>query len=166
MNQAIAKRGAAQPASAKGNPETGGATISVASKLPMDLILHMHRPVKKFEPVMGGGTREYTAYERLVLDKPVVIMGCSFPQNKGPHQQLVGGYAITHGIPKAFWDEWLKQNHEHAAIKNGMIFAHDAASVVDQAHDMAGQKSNMERLDPTNLPKGVTESDLAPRKVA
>lgn len=146
--------------STKKSESTGGATVTVASKLPMDFILQLHDKVKKFEPVMGGGTREYHIYQKRFGAPTYVINGVSYPQNKGPHQQLACGYAITHGIPKAFWEEWLDQQKDHEAVKNGMIFAHaEANSTLAEAREKENVRSGMERLDPHNLPKGLQTAD-------
>jgi hypothetical protein len=159
MSQAQAKKAAPWTGS-KDNEEVGGATVTVCSKLPMDFILHLHRKVERHEPVMGGGSRPVVAYERRMDVKPVVINGCSHPQNRGPHCQIVGGYAMTTGVSKDFWDEWLSQNEQHDAVRNGMLFAQgDDASARDKANENAELKSNMERLDPKNLPKGLQTSE-------
>ena len=140
---------------------TGGATVSVASKLPMDLIIQLHDFKQSSEPVMGGGVREFKIAVKRVNAPVYVLSGNSYAQNKGPHQQLIGGYAITHDIPKAFWDEWLEQNKYADFIVNGLIFAHgDSASVKAEVAEKEKVKSGLERLDPTNLPKGVETSDL------
>ena len=138
------------------NDETGGATVSVASKLPMPLVLQLHDQVKKYEPVMGGGQREVIEYQKRFGAPTFTVEGNSFPQIKGPHQQLVGGYAITHGVPKAFWDEWLEQQGQSEIVVNNMIFAHEEAkSTTAEATEKSSLKSGMERLDPANLPKGL-----------
>jgi hypothetical protein len=139
---------------------TSNATVMVASKAPFDIILKLYDLVEKSEPVMGGGYREFKQYQERLTVKPIVIQGNSWAQNQGPHQRIVGGYAITHGVPKAFWDEWYEQNRNSDYIKNEMIFAHtEEASVTSKATDMAEARSNIERLDPKNLPKGLQESE-------
>ena len=151
------KRGPGRPSN---NPTTGGATVSVASKLPMPFVLQLHDKVKMHEPVMGGGQREVIAYQKRFGAPTFTIEGNSFAQNKGPHQQLVGGYAITHGIPKDFWDEWVSQQGESDIVKNEMIFAHEQAnSTTSNATDLQNLKSGMERLDPVALPKGLQTAD-------
>lgn len=143
----------------KNNDVPSNATVSVASKAPFDIILKLYDLVEQSEPVLGGGFRTFKQYRERLGSKTFTIQGNSWPQNKGPHQQIVGGYAITHGIPKEFWDEWLKQNENADFVKNNMIFAHtEAASVTSKATDQTEIKSNIERLDPSNLPRGLQES--------
>lgn len=140
--------------------KTAGVTVSVASKLPMDFILHLHKKVTKQEHFPGVGTRSFDIYEKDNSVKPVVISGCSFPQNQGPHQQLSGGYAITHGVSKDFWDAWFEQNKEHEAIVNGMLFAHtEVASTIAETIEKKDVMSGMERLNPEKLPAGLKTAD-------
>lgn len=144
----------------RNNDVPSNATVVVASKLPFDLILRLQDVQKKSEPVMGGGMREYKMFVPRVGAKTFVLQGNSFPQNKGAHQEIFAGFALTRDIPQAFWDEWLEQNKDADYIRNGMIFAHtDAASVKDHAKEMENVKSNLERLDPAHLPDGLTTSD-------
>ena len=136
---------------------TGGATVVVASKMPFDFTLQLHEWFEEHEPVLGGGTRKVRR-ARKAYDRPTfVVNGNSHSQNKGPSCQIVGGdfgYAITHGIPKAFWEEWLDQNKEATYIKNGIIFAHaEAASTISEATEKQKVVSNHERMDPENLAK-------------
>lgn len=139
---------------------TSNATVTVASKAPFDIILKLYDLVERSEPVMGGGYRTFKQYQERLTVKPIVIQGNSWAQNQGPHQQIVGGYAITQDVPKAFWDEWYEANQNSDYIRNEMIFAHsEARSVTSKAADMTEVKSNIERLDPKNLPRGVQESD-------
>ncbi|PVX61242.1 hypothetical protein [Paraburkholderia unamae] len=143
----------------KNNDVPSNATVTVASKSPFDITLKLYDLVEQNEPVLGGGFRTFKQFRERVGAPTFMIQGNSWPQNKGPHQQIVGGYAITHGIPKAFWDEWLEQNENADYVKNKMIFAHtEAASVTSKAADQAEIRSNMERLDPSNLPRGLQES--------
>lgn len=148
----------------KHNDIPSNATVTVASKMPWDFILRIFDFVKRYEPVMGGGQREIKIAERRRGSQEFVIQGNSWAQKKGPHQQIVGpisgGYAITRDIPKAFWDEWLEQNQDADFVRNKMLFAHaDAASTIAEAKEKENEKSGLERLDPTKLPKGLQTSD-------
>jgi hypothetical protein len=145
----------------KGNDVPSNATVTVASKAPFDIILKLYDFTERSEPVLGGGSRTFKQSQERVGAPTFTVQGNSWAQNQGPHQQIVGGYAITHGIPKAFWDEWLEQNKGADYIKNQMIFAHEqASSVTSKATDQAEIQSNVERLDPKNLPKGLETSDM------
>lgn len=142
------------------NATTGGATVMVASKLPFDLIMRLYDFKGHTEPVMGGGVREFKIAEQRMNAPSFVLTGNSYAQNKGPHQQLIGAYAVTHDVPKAFWDEWLDQNKHADFIVNGLIFAHgDSAGVRAESAEKDAVKSGLERLDPAKLPSGVETSD-------
>lgn len=143
----------------KQNDVPSNATVTVASKAPFDIILKLYDFTERQEPVLGGGFRTFKQAQERIGAGPFIIQGNSWPQNKGPHQQIVGGYAITHGIPKAFWDEWAEQNKLSDYVKNNMIFAHvEPSSVTSKATDQTEIKSNLERLDPQKLPRGLQES--------
>jgi hypothetical protein len=144
----------------KNNDVPSNATVTVASKFPMDFTLRLFDFVKRYEPVMGGGVREYKIAERRPGSGEFIVQGNSWAQNKGAHQQINCGYAITHDIPKAFWGEWLEQNKEADFVKNGMLFAHaETASTMAEAREKEKERSGLERLDPANLPKGLQASD-------
>jgi len=127
-------------------------TVSVACKLPHGLELRLFKPVKTFEPVLGGnGSREVLTHQP--LPGSVQIAGNSHPQNHGPRSPIVGGFALTHGVPKDFWDQWYDANKDADMVRNGMIFAHtETRSTEAEAKEKEGLRSGMERLDPNNLP--------------
>lgn len=144
----------------KHNDTPSTATVTVASKLPFDVIARLFDFRERTEPVMGGGVRTFKMAERRRGSKEFIFQGNSWAQNKGPHQELSFGYAVTRDIPKAFFDEWLEQNKEAEYVVNGMIFAHaDANSTKAQAREMEEERSGLERLDPNKLPGRLTRSD-------
>jgi hypothetical protein len=150
----------------KNNDVPSNATVTVASKLPMDFVLKLYTWATRSELVMGGGTREVRVAEAARGAKHFVVQGNSWAQNKGAHQQIVGGFAITHGIPKAFWEQWIEQNRESDIVVNGMLFAHgETASTIAEAKEKEKEKSGLERLDPNNLPKGLQKSDMVRQAV-
>jgi hypothetical protein len=129
-------------------------TVTVACKLPNGLILRGFRMDSVYESVMGGGQREVKiAHE---VGEPVYINGNAHLQNEAPNCEISNGAALTHGVDKDFWDLWLSQNKDHLAVKNGLIFAHEKpVNATAEAREKAGVKSGLERLDPSNLPKGI-----------
>jgi hypothetical protein len=139
---------------------TGGATVTVASKMQTDFILQLHYIREETEPVLGGGVRVFKIARPRTDIKPILISGLSYAQNKGPHQRIEIGYAMTPGVPKDFWDEWLEQNKNADYVVNGMIFAHsETASLMSEAKEKESLKSGIERLNPQDLPKGIQPSD-------
>lgn len=134
-------------------------TVTVACKLPNGLRLRIFDMRKTQELVMGGGSRDVKqAFE---LPTAYTVYGNSHPQNAAPGCPILQGFALTHGIPKDFWDKWHEQNKTSDLVTRGLIFAHEKADVVNaQAEEKKAVRSNLERLDPNKLPKGIQRSDM------
>jgi hypothetical protein len=148
------------PKSQQKMPETGGATVTVACKLPAGLVLQLYAMKETKEPLMGGG---YHAVRRAepVPGATVTVHGNAHPQNAAPAATLVGGYALTPDVPKAFWDQWLAANKDSMMVRNHLIFAQPSEREARaEARDKSDVASNLERLDPEKLPKGLEKSDL------
>lgn len=134
-------------------------TVTVGCKLPHGLELRLFRMEKVQHPVMGGGFREVEE-AREIGGKRVVINGWSHPQNAAPRAQMAHGTALTMGVDKEFFDKWMEQNREHAAVKNGLIFcAEKDGNVFAEAKAKEKVRSGLERLDPDHLPKGVKKAE-------
>ena len=129
-------------------------TVSVACKLPHGLQLRVFDMITTSEPVMGGGMRDVKTARQ--VGEPVIIKGNAHPQNEAPRAEISSGYAITHGVDKDFWDLWVTQNASHEAVRNGLIFAHEkVGNTAAEAREKVEVRSNLERLDPTKLPRGL-----------
>jgi hypothetical protein len=144
------------------------AQVTVCCKLPHGLTMRLFDMVEIYEQVLGGGSRAVkVAQER---KERVTVNGFSYAQNVAPHCKMTGGYAITTGVDKEFWDAWLAQNKDSDVVKNFMIFAHENGnSAQAQANEHAKEYTGvnaMERLDPENLKGSVKQSDLMKKKVA
>lgn len=73
---------------------------------------------------------------------------------------VIGGHGLTEGIDKEFFDEWLKANADHPAVKNKLIFAHDKArNAAAQAREQASNKTGVEPIDPNKPGHGVQIAD-------
>ena len=132
-------------------------TVSVACKLPHGLQLRVFDMITTSEPVMGGGMRDVKTARQ--VGEPVIIKGNAHPQNEAPRAEISSGYAITHGVDKDFWDSWVAQNASHEAVRNGLIFAHEkGGNTTAEAREKVEVRSNLERLDPTKLPRGLESS--------
>lgn len=140
------------------NENKASTTVTVACKLPNGLILRLFRRTVVLENVLGGGQREVPVFHE--QRQMVRLNGWSYPQKKGPRQELAGGYGLTPGVPKDFFDAWLEQNKDADYVRNNLVFAMGSTdSARDRAKDQAEVKSGFERLDPNNLPKGVQRFD-------
>ena len=129
---------------------TGGATVTVASKLPMPLVLQLHSPVEQMQ-VHAGGVHKFIQFEVRRGAPTYTVVGNSIPHNSAPKQMIANGFGITPGIPKAFWEEWLEQHKDLQYVKEGMIFAHEELISV---HSMARERekivTGLERIDRYN----------------
>lgn len=139
----------ASPVQAKGNVDT----VYVACKLPNGIVLQCDEMVEHREPVMGGGFKEVKVARR--TGETYRIAGNALDVEKikaGEINHLViGGFAITPGIPKEFWDRWYEQHKHMDIVKGGHIYAHTQdASVRDYARDGQKLRSGLEPIDAEN----------------
>lgn len=135
-------------------------TVSVACKLPHGLVLRTFLMTKRYEPVMGGGTREVE--EATQVGHSITIKGYAAPFGKSPDAQVAGGYALTTGVDADIWDAWLAQNADHPAVKAGLIFAAERVDYAKkQAEEQASVKNGMEPIDPSGDARirGITKAD-------
>ena len=133
-------------------PATGTETVTVACKIPQGFTLQLHEMREVSEVTLGGSRTVKQAFP--IDDAMFVLNGPAHPQDRAPRSQMVGGFAITKGVPKAFWDAWMAQTGKyHPAVKNNMLIAYpDTARAVDFAKEHRKVKTGLERLDPNNLP--------------
>lgn len=133
---------------------TGTQKITVACKLPHGLELRLFKMVDMSEPTQGGyrtiaraeplpNTITIKGYlEKYRIDLPPAARGAE--------------YALTHGVDKEFFDEWLKQNADHDVVKNKLIFASEKAdTVTSMVKENASRRNGLEPINPANLPKGI-----------
>lgn len=135
-------------------PARSGAMVTIACKHPGGLILRVFKMEDFNEPVMGGGFR--TSQRAVKMEQQVVIKGPAVPFGVVPDFRIVGGYALTEGVPADFWAAWLKQNADSDLVKNRMIHAHESTSyMVGQAKEQRELRSGMEPINPTKDPRNV-----------
>ena len=134
-------------------------TVTVSLKHPHGLILRLHAMVDTQEAVMGGGIRIVKTAR--VVGRSYTIKGYSTPNSTVPMPALASAFMMTPGIPKEFWDEWVKQNHDHPFVEAGLIFASPSANyAAGKEREMEAMKCGLEPLDPAHLPiKGVQTYD-------
>lgn len=116
----------------------GNETVIVGCKLPHGLHLSLHDKD-------GNETGRVT------------VVGANAPAD-----QRIGEVGITSGVPKEFWDEWVKRNKNAPAVSRGLVFAQAGGNnAVAEAKDKADLRSGFEALDPAKPdPTGeVTASD-------
>jgi len=83
---------------------------------------------------------------------------------------IVGGYALTPGIPADFWNTWIEQNkladyfRPPDGAEHGMVFAYATTeSARDAAKEQKGLKSGLEPLSTAVDKDGKFTDPRAPR---
>ncbi len=129
---------------------TSGSMVTVACKLPHGLVLRLQREEEVNEPVMGGGTRRVKIHVPDAEKPTITLKGTAVEFGKAPPALMVGGFALTGGVPEDFWELWLSQNKTLDAVRSGLIFAHSARDGVEgMAMDREKQRTGLEPLDMT-----------------
>lgn len=145
-------------------------TVTVACKVDIGLTLQLQRPMTRRIPTGKGYENDYEEIEFMVkTGKAYHVFGPAVPAQVSsdyimPHG-MEGGYALTHGIPAAFWAEWLEQNQLADYVVNKMIFAFDPASAKAAAREHAELKSGMEPLSREADDKGFLKDRRVPRSL-
>ena len=130
--------------------------VTVACKLPHGLILQLCKEVEKAEAQRDGTHKLIKEWAR--LPEKVKINGylAKYRVDLPPAAQD-SSYALTHGVDKDFWDQWLAQNRELDMVKAKLIFASDKQDTVKKAtEDYAGTKCGLEPVDPSKLPRNIS----------
>lgn len=128
-----------------------GEKVTVACKLPHGMRLRLFRMVDGVENVAGNTMRTVQRAQQIGPD--VVIKGVAV--EFGKDKVLTAGFALTSGVDKEFFDEWLKQNQHHDAVKNHLIFAASTRDAVEgEAGEHKKQKTGLEPLDMSFTKKG------------
>lgn len=140
------------------NPNSrSGETVTVACKLSMGLVMHLDEMIDRIEPLFGGGYHTVKVAQKMVDDngEPItyrlnparVPVGMTEP----PAWLIAGGYSLTPGIPKDFWDRWAEQNKP--LVSKGFVFAASSTERAQaRANEQRGLRTGLEPLDPSNLP--------------
>lgn len=143
---------------------TGG-TVTVACKVPGGLRLRLFEMVDALETIPGVGQR--TAKMAQPVGEQVVINGPAHPVNRAPLHEINGGYAMTFGVPKDFFNEWMRQNKDSAMVKNRLIFAHENTDHArGQAREQAEIRTGIEGINPDGDPRLGADLKMAEEQKA
>jgi hypothetical protein len=138
---------------------TGTDTVTVACSLPTGHILQIY-DIEESEQVLPNGRtfKENIATVNLEhgqwhLNGAALDYGALAGGNVPDYRVIKGsapgtGYGLTMGVPRDFWEAWLKQNATSPLVKNRLIFAastEDAA--VGEARDYKDLRSGLQGLD-------------------
>lgn len=135
-----------------------GDTVAVGCKLPNGLTLRVFSWHEYEEPNSGGKTRRIARQNaeagEYVLNGNAVSMEAL--QRGDINHRVTGGFGITTGVPKDFWDLWLEQNKDSQLVREGLVFAHASEqSVVSEARKRESLRSGLEPIDPDRPPRDV-----------
>lgn len=139
--------------------------VTVACKIPNGLLLRVFDQIEAYEPVLGGGTRKIL--ESHPRPNMVLIRGPGRAIGEDPKAPISNGFALTHHVDADYFAEWLKQNADLEAVKNGLVYAHEKPEAVsrmtaEREKIASGMEPIVPDVDP-RIPRGVKSMD---RKVA
>jgi hypothetical protein len=133
-------------------PASSGDTVCIACKIPIGLTLRLFRKETYYENVMGGGVKESERYiptgDQITLNGPAINID-AMQRNQGMDKLVIGGYGLTMGVPRDFWDAWLAVNKDTDLVRNHQVFAASSErGARDQAREKAEIRSGLEPIDP------------------
>ncbi len=140
-------------------------TVTVACKLPHGLMLEVHG-----EGVLKGafdrakdnpkdGVTALPPGERIHVKGFARPVGVDLSEDA---PQVVGGFALTQGVPADFWAKWLAENKDASFVKAGLIFAHEkAGSVIGEAREKKAIRSGFEGMNPDKPGPGLERAPKA-----
>lgn len=130
--------------------------VTVACKLPHGLILQICKEVETLEAQRDGTNKVVKEWRR--LPEKVKINGylAKYRVDLPPAAQD-SSYALTHGVDKDFWDQWISQNRELDMVKAKLIFASEKPDVLKTAlKDYEGTKCGLEPINRDSLPRNIS----------
>jgi hypothetical protein len=129
-------------------PITGTATVAVALKLPMGLILRYQKQEKSTEATPNG----HRSVDYFVpTGEPFVLKGSAAIEALVVQGFLpdTGGFSVTPGCPKDLWDQWFESNKDGALVTNDLIRSFpDEPAALAWARTRGLVRSGLERIDP------------------
>jgi hypothetical protein len=154
MAKAQTKQTAAAPA--VHTPSKGGGTVTVACKFPAGILLQLCRETTYVEETSGGTRLERRRFDK--VGKIIAVRGPARANGQTPKGYVLphveGGYALTHGVDKDFFEEWMRQNKDNPLVTNGMIFACDSVgSATSKAREQEELLSGFEPITPDDDPR-------------
>lgn len=123
---------------------SSGAKVVVACKVPLGVMLHVDERTEMTVQT-NQGAKQVVEYRR--GSERVTVLGPAYPNGQSPEgfrdkPPITGGYALTYGIDKDFWDRWWADNadpecnpadmdHKNGCrctmiVRSRMIFAYEA----------------------------------------
>jgi hypothetical protein len=120
-------------------------TVTVACKMPHGVVIRDFVKTTVHEQVMGGGSRPVEVFRP--VGPKIRIKGPTVPALFVRHVEVVGGYAITEGVPADVFERWVETNKEAPFIANELIYGHEKGDRVRSwAKERDEVRSGMEPL--------------------
>lgn len=153
----------AQTATPTRRRATGTDTVTVACNIPSGLILQIYN-VSKVKRILQNG--ESITENDCTLNAAAGQWALMGPVNRsalaatGRNDRLPDdyrlipgdapdtGYALTHGIPRDFWERWLRDNEREPIVLNRCVFAEGSESrAVGHAKELRESRSGLQGLN-------------------
>ena len=151
---------------------SGTDTVCVCCNLPNGVILQLY-DVEQVETVLPNGRSIRENQCTLRTDQQWALRG---PVNRSAlaatnrddqlpdDYEMVrsdapdAGYALTFGVPRDFWEEWLKANERNPLVRNGHVFAAksqaDAKSMAREHREFASGFQPLNQGGDYRVPNG------------
>jgi hypothetical protein len=151
------KKALAQTSDLSGHTDT----VTVACKHPLGVILQLYDWVDVDIGGIAGAKTVKQAKKRNDPQSSVRLKGFAVPFGLIPAYPIIGGYGITQGVSRKFWEEWLHQNNGSDLIENGIIFACDSLHETQQeAKSRESIRCGFEPIDPDKPPPGLQHRQI------
>jgi hypothetical protein len=122
--------------------------FTVACKLPHGIKIRGYEKRTERVNVMGGGTREIEIWRP--VGKYIRIKGPNVPLQFRALVEIIGGYAITSGVPADVFEQFMEHNQDSDFVRNDMIYGHEQRGrVISWAKERESLKTGFEPLDVT-----------------
>lgn len=135
-----------------------GDTVTVGCKLPNGLTLRVFDWHSYEEPNSGGKMRKI-ARQRVEAGEHTLngnVFSMEALQSGDITHRVAGGFGITTGVPRDFWDLWMEQNKGTQIVREGLVFAYESEQgAVSKAREYEGLRSGLEPIDPDRPPRDV-----------
>lgn len=127
-------------------PTSGTATAVVACKLPNGVVMRTFEMVKKRRIIANN----MVADEEMAEERGrFTVRGPALGFGQIPNIQIIGGYALTVGVPRDLCETWFEQNRDADMVRNQVVFWEPTPErAADRARELQKIKSGLEALDP------------------
>jgi hypothetical protein len=139
-------------------PASGTATVVIGCKIPNGIVFREFTMIEKTIRVHGMVSTEEMSQE---VGERFTVRGPAFPFGQIPNIPIVGGYALTAGVPGDLARTWFQQNEKADIVRNQLIFAEETIErATSRAKELAKTRSGLEPLDPANLPSEFSKGKV------